>query len=161
MSIPQRIREYLDSQKVPHEWIHHPQAFTSQEVAHSIHVSGKHLAKTIVLEGDGKLLMAVIPASHRLNLQDLRGAVEVKQLVMLQESELAKLFPDCELGAIPPLGTLYGVDVWVDRVLAQSDEIIFCAGSHADCVRMSYSDFFDLVKPQIGRFSETWGAKAA
>ena len=161
MSIPQRIREYLDSQKVPHEWVHHPQAFTSQEVAHSMHVSGKHLAKTVVLHGDGKLLMAVIPASHRLNLQELRGVTEVKQLVMLTESDLAKLFSDCEMGAIPPLGTLYGLDVWMDRVLAQSDEIIFCAGSHADCVRMSYSDYFDLVKPQVGRFSEIWGAKAA
>ena len=161
MSIPQRIREYLDSQKVPHDWVHHPQAFTSQELAHSLHVSGKHLAKTVVLDGDGRLLMAVLPASHRLNLQDLRESVEVKELGMLPESELAKLFPDCELGAIPPLGTLYGMDVWVDRALTQSDEIIFCAGSHADCVRMNYSDFVDLVKPQVGRFSEIWGAKAA
>jgi Ala-tRNA(Pro) deacylase len=161
MAIPQRIREYLDSQKVTHEWLHHPQAFTSQEVAHSLHISGKHLAKTVVLEGDGKLVMAVIPASHRLNPQDLQAVLEVKRLEMLPESELEKLFPDCERGAIPPLGNLYGIEVWVDRAVSESEEIVFCAGSHVDCVRMAYSDFADLTKSQIGRFSDVWSSKAA
>jgi Ala-tRNA(Pro) deacylase len=161
MQIPQRVREYLDSKNVPHEWLHHAQAFTAQEVAHSIHVSGRLLAKTLVLAADGRLIMCVIPASHRLNLPELRALLEVKHLEMLPEEELAKLFPDCELGAIPPLGSLYAMDVWVDLTLSESEDIVFCTGTHVDCVRMKYADFADLVTPQRGRFSDRWGAMAA
>jgi Ala-tRNA(Pro) deacylase len=80
---------------------------------------------------------------------------------MLSEDELAKFFPDCELGAIPPLGNLYGIEVWVDRALAESEEIVFCSGSHVDCVRMKYSDYAALVTPHIGRFSDLWGTATA
>jgi Ala-tRNA(Pro) deacylase len=161
MAIPQRIRDYLDSQDVSYEQLHHAQAFTAQEVAHSLHLSGKRLAKAIVLDADGKLVMAVIPASHRLNLQELRAALEVNRLTMVPESELVKTFPDCELGAIPPFGGLYGVDVWVDRALTNSEEVVFCAGTHQDCVNMKYSDFAKLAKPRLGRFSEVWADKIA
>jgi Ala-tRNA(Pro) deacylase len=161
MAIPQRIRDYLDSQDVSYEQLHHPQAFTAQEVAHALHLSGKCLAKAVVLDGDGKLVMAVIPASHRLNLQELRAALEVNRLVMVPENELVKIFPDCELGAIPPLGNLYGIAVWADRALSNSEEIAFCAGSHEDCVNLKYSDFAKLAKPRLGRFSEVWADKAS
>jgi Ala-tRNA(Pro) deacylase len=161
MPIPQRVREYLDSKHVPHEWLHHAQAFAAQQVAHSMHVSGKHLAKTVVFSADGRLVMGVIPASRRLNLQELRALLEVKHLEMLSEDDLAKAFPDCELGAIPPLGNLYGMEVWVDRTLRESEDIVFCTGTHADCVRMKYSDFAGLVTPRVGCFSDLWGAVAA
>jgi len=161
MAIPQRIRDYLDSHVVAFEPLHHTQAFTGQEVAHSLHVSGKRLAKTLVLKGDGKLLMAVIPASHRLNLQEFRAAAEVSRLEMLSETELTKLFPDCELGAIPPFGALYGLQVWVDRTISDGEEVVFCAGTHEDCLRMKYCHFARLALPRLGRFSEVWAAKAA
>jgi len=161
MAIPQRIRDYLDSQNVSYEQLHHSQAFTGQEVAHSLHLSGRRLAKTLVLEGDGKVVMIVIPASHRLNLQELRAALEVNRLEMLPESALVKLFPDCELGAIPPFGSLYGIEVWVDRTVCDSEEIVLCAGTHEDCIRMKYSDFARVAKPRLGRFSEIWAAKAS
>lgn len=161
MAIPQRIRDYLDSHDVAFEPLHHSQAFSGQEVAHSLHVSGRRLAKTLVLNGDGKLLMAVIPASHRLNLQELRAAVEVGRLEMLPESELTRLFPDCDLGAIPPFGRLYGLEVWVDRAISDGEEVVFCAGTHEDCLRMKYGDFAKLAMPRLGRFSEVWAAKAA
>jgi Ala-tRNA(Pro) deacylase len=161
MAVPQRIRDYLDSQDVPYELLHHSQAFTGQEVAHSLHLSGKRLAKTVVLEGDGKRLMVVIPASYRLNLQELRGVLEVNRLEMLPESELAKLFPDCDLGAIPPFGSLYGLEVWVDRAVSDAEEVVLCAGTHEDCLRMKYGDFAKLAKPRLGRFSEVWAAKVA
>ena len=161
MAIPQRIRDYLDSQDVPYEQIHHSQAFTAQETAHSLHISGKRCAKTVVLDGDGKLVMAVIPASSRLNLQEFQAALEVNRLEMLSESELARVFPDCDLGAIPPFGNLYGIDVWVDRTVSDSEEIVICAGTHEDSVRMKYSDFSKLTKPRLARFSEVWAAKMA
>ena len=161
MSIPRRIRDYLDSQKAPYEWLPHPQAFTAQEVAHSLHVSGKRLAKTVILDADGRLVMAVLPASHRLIMPELKAALEVRRLEMLPESELAKIFPDCDLGAIPPFGNLYGIEVWVDRPVEESGELVFTAGTHVDAVRMKYSDYAELVKPHVGRFSELWASKAA
>ena len=161
MSIPRRIRDYLDSQKAPYEWLPHPQAFTAQEVAHSLHVSGKRLAKTVILDADGRLVMAVLPASHRLIMPELKAALEVRRLEMLPESELAKIFPDCDLGAIPPFGNLYGIEMWVDRTVEESGELVFTAGTHVDAVRMKYSDYAELVKPHVGRFSELWASKAA
>lgn len=161
MSIPRRIRDYLDSNEINYEWLPHSQAFTAQEVAHSLHVSGKRLAKTVVLDADGRLLVAVLPASHRLSLTKLKEVIEAKRLEMLPESELARLFPDCELGAIPPFGNLYGMEVWVDRALSESEEIVFAAGTHADAMRMKYADFSALVMPHLERFSELAAPQAA
>ncbi len=160
MPIPSRIRDFLNSENVSYEELHHPPAFTGQEVAHTLHTSGKKCAKTVVLMGDGKLAMAVLPASHRLNLQDLQAELEVTHLEMLAESAVNKLFPDCEQGAIPPLGRLYGMEVWVDRAVSDSEHVIFCAGTHEDCIRMKYSDFAKLAKPRIGRFSQVWATAA-
>ena len=161
MSIPRRIREYLDSQNVDYEWLPHPEAFTAQEVAHSLHVSGKRLAKTVVLDADGQVIMAVLPASHRLSLLDLKAALEVRNLELLPEGELAVLFPDCDLGAIPPFGNLYGMDTWVDRAVAEAEHIIFTAGTHWDAVEMKYANYARLAKPRLSRFSAIWLPKAA
>jgi len=161
MAIPQRIRDFLDSQNVSYEAIHHSQAFTAQEVAHSLHVSGKKCEKAVVAEADHKIVIVVMPASHRLNFQELKSALKVNQLEMLVERELEGLFPDCDLGAIPPFGNLYGIDVWVDRAVASTEKIVFCAGTHEDCIRMRYSDFAKLTRPFVGHFSELGIAQAA
>ena len=161
MAIPSRIRDFLDSENISYEELRHQPAYTGQEVAHTLHLSGKRCAKTVVLDGDGRLAMAVLPAANRLNLQDLQAAMEVTRLEMLAESTLTELFPDCERGAIPPLGRLYGMEVWVDRTISDSEQIVFCAGTHEDCIRMKYSDFAKLARPRIGRFSEVWATMAA
>jgi len=161
MAIPERIREYLDSHNVSYEPIHHPQAFASQEVAHAMHISGKRLAKAVVLEADGRLVMAVLLASYRLNLAELRSKLEVQHLKMVPEDTLTEVFPDCERGAIPPFGNLYDMDVWVDRAVAESEEVTLCAGTHVDCLHMKYSDFERLSKPQVGLFADVWVGKAA
>ena len=161
MAIPQRIRDYIDSQNVPYETLHHSQAYTAQEVAHSLHVSGKKCAKVVVASGDGRPVLVVMPASHRLNFQELKSSLKVNQLEMLVESELVRLFPDCDLGAVPPFGNLYGIDVWVDRAVASAENVLFCAGTHEDCIRMRYSDFAKLTRPFLGHFSEPGIAQAA
>jgi Ala-tRNA(Pro) deacylase len=161
MAIPQRIRDFLDSQNVPYEALHHSQAFTAQEVAHSLHVSGKKCVKAVVAERDCEKILVVMPASHRLNFQELKAALRAHQLEMLVESELVGLFPDCDLGAIPPFGNLYGIDVWVDRAVASTERIVVCAGTHEDCIRMRYSDFAKLTRPFVGHFSELGTAMAA
>jgi len=152
--IAQRIREYLDSEKVSYEWLPHGQAFQAQEVAQTLHVTGKHFAKAVVVHSNGKLIMAVLPASRRLDMHELKEALEVKQLEMASESELARLCSGCELGAFPPFGSLYGMDTWVDRSLGDSDEIIFNAGTHTDAVRMKYSDYAKVAQPHTGKFAE-------
>jgi Ala-tRNA(Pro) deacylase len=154
MSVSQRILEHLDSQKLSYELVPHAQAFASQEVAQTLHVSGKRFAKAVVLDADGRLLMAVLPASHRLDLHRLKEELNVKKLEMVPEGELAKFCPDCELGAFPPFGHLYGMDVWVDRSLGQSEEIMFNAGSHTEAIRMKYSDFAKLATPHVARFAD-------
>jgi len=158
MPVSQRILDYLDSQKVSYECVPHAQAFAAQEVAQTLHVSGKRFAKPVVLDADGRLQMAVLPASHRLDLHRLKTELDVKHLEIVAESELAKYCPDCELGAFPPFGNLYGMDVWVDRSLSQSEEIMFNAGSHTEAIRMKYADFARLVMPQVGRFAELMAA---
>jgi len=154
MAIPSRIRDFLDSENVSFEELRHAPAFTGQEIAHTLHLSGKRCAKTVALEGDGRLALAVLPASHRLNLQDLQSVMEVEHLEMLEESELSKFFPDCQPGAIPPFGRLYGMEVWVDQAVCDSEFVVFCAGTHEDCIRMKYSEFAKLTQPRICRFSQ-------
>ena len=161
MAIPQRIRDHLDSQNVSYEILHHSQAFTGQEVAHSLHVSGKVCVKGVVVGGDKKPILALMPASNRLNFQQLKAALKASHLEMFPESELVKLFPDCDLGAVPPFGSLYGIDVWVDRAVASAEKILFCAGTHEDSIRMTYADFARLTQPYLGNFSELREAKAA
>ena len=161
MSISRRVREYLDANDIPYEWLPHSQAYTSQEVAHSLHVSGKRLAKTVVLDADGRLLMAVIPASNRLSLGKMQDATKAKRIELLAESELATLFPDCDLGAIPPFGNLYGMEVWLDRALTEWEEIVFTAGTHRDALQMRLDDFSELVMPRVGVLSESLTAAAA
>ncbi|MGO8788139.1 MAG: aminoacyl-tRNA deacylase [Terriglobia bacterium] len=161
MAIPQRILDYLDSQNIPFETLHHSQAFTAQEVAHSLHVSGKRCVKVVVARGDNKPVLVVMPASHRLNFQEFKAALKANHLEMLLEHELVGLFPDCDLGAVPPFGNLYGIDVWVDRAVASAENVLFCAGTHEDCIRMRYSDFAKLTQPFLGHFSELGTAQAA
>jgi Ala-tRNA(Pro) deacylase len=158
MPVSQVILDYLDSQNVSYECVPHAQAFAAQEVAQTLHVSGKRFAKVVVLDADGRLLMAILPASHRLHLHELKEKLGVKCLEMVPEGDLAKFCPDCELGALPPFGHLYGMDVWVDRALSESEEIMFNAGSHTDAIRMKYSDFAKLAMPQVARFAELFAA---
>lgn len=161
MSIPARIRMYLDSQNIPYEWLKHSEAFTAQEVAHALHISGKQLAKTVMVRADSRMVMIVLPASHRLVMSELRGVLEAREVNLVPEEQLAATFPGCGLGAIPPLGDLFGMDVWVDRTIADQEEIVFNAGTHVDVVRMKYHDFTALSKPRVGRFSEIRAAAAA
>ena len=154
MSIGQRVRDFLDSHHVNYTALPHPQAFPAQKVAEELHVSGKQFAKAVILHADAHLLMAVLPASHRLNLHKLKESLEAKHLEIVPESELAEFCSDSELGAFPPFGNLYGMETWVDRSLGKSEDIVFNAGTHEDAVRMKYADYLRLAMPQVATFSE-------
>ncbi|MCL5006390.1 MAG: YbaK/EbsC family protein [Acidobacteria bacterium] len=153
MSIGQRVRDYLDSHHVNYTALPHTQAYPTRNIAEELDASGKHFAKSIILRADDHLLMAVLPASHRLNLHKLKVSLEAKRLEVVSESELNDLRSDSELGAFPPFGNFYGMETWVDRSLGKSEEIVFNAGTHRDAVRMRYADYLRLAMPQVATFS--------
>jgi Ala-tRNA(Pro) deacylase len=153
-----RLLQVLVENKMPHEVIKHPEAFTAQEVAHAIHKTGKVLAKTVILDVDGRHVMAVVPAHHRVKLEAVKALLKADAVRLAAEEQLRALFPDCDLGAMPPIGTLYNLPVVVSTELAEKPEIIFNACSHTECVKMTFKDFEALVRPQVGSISEIRGS---
>lgn len=149
----QQLKKYLDDRKVKYVAIKHSMAYTAQEIAASAHIPGKELAKTVIVKVDGEMAMAVLPASYRVNVERLKEAIGANELVLASEREFADRFPGCELGAMPPFGNLYGLDVFVDEKLTEDEDIAFNAGSHTELIRLSYQDFEALVEPRILQFS--------
>lgn len=149
----EKLRKYLDENDVKYRTILHSKAYTAQEVAASANISGKELAKTVIVKVDGKLAMAVLPASYRVDFDVLRDVVDTEDVKLASEAEFQEVFPDCEIGAMPPFGNLYGVEVFVAERLAEDVEIAFNACSHTELIKMAFSDFDRLVKPRIVRFS--------
>lgn len=153
MAIPQSIQHFLGNQHVSFSVIHHRPAYTAQEEAATSHVPGRQWAKTVACFADGRPILAVLPAASRIDLERLREVTGAQKVRLANEQEFAGLYPDCETGAMPPLGPLYRQRVYVDRVLAGAREIAFHAGSHTDAIRLSYEDFVRLVQPTVGDFA--------
>lgn len=149
----QKLKEFLDGNKVKYVTIRHSTAYTAQETAASAHIPGKELAKTVILRIDGKMAMAVLPASHRLDIPLLKKAVGARDVEIAHEPDFKDMFPGCDTGAMPPFGNLYGMDVLVDARLAEDAEIAFNACSHSELVRLKYADYIKLVKPKVMSFS--------
>ena len=149
----QKLREFLNERGVKYATIIHSPAFTAQEIAASAHVPGKELAKTVMVELDGKMAMAVLPASQRVNLEELQAVTGAADVKLACEREFADLFPGCEIGAMPPFGNLYNMDVYVTPSLAEDEYIAFNAGSHTELIRMKYEEYTKLVQPKLLEFS--------
>lgn len=148
-----KVEELLSGKHVQFSRIHHPEAFTSQEEAAAGHVPGDRLAKVVVVRAADRYALAVCPATHRVDLGRLSDALG-SPVRLANESEMEGIFKDAELGAEPPFGNMYGVETWVDRLLAEQDEIVFDAGTHTDFIRMSYADFEQIAKPRVAEFAE-------
>ena len=149
----QKLRQFLDENQVKYIVITHSKAYTSQAIAESAHISGNELAKTVVLKKDGELCMAVLPASRQVSLSSFARATNSKDVTLASEDEFKNRFPDCETGAMPPFGNLYGLRVYADTSLASGREIAFNAGSHLELVKVPYGDFERLVKPTVVDFA--------
>lgn len=143
----QRLREFLDKNDIRYVVISHSRAYTAGGVAAITHIPGNEIAKTVMVNVDGQLAMAVIPASRHLDLNALRNAVAAKSVSLVAEKEFQDRFPDCEVGAMPPFGVLYDIPVYVDERLAQDLEIAFNAGTHRELLRLAYKDFERLQHP--------------
>jgi Ala-tRNA(Pro) deacylase len=150
MPVP-ALTNFLDQHKVKYAIIPHSPAFSAQQIAARAHISGKELAKTVILKVDGRLAMAVLPASQKVDLGELRQAIGWN-IEIAQEEEFRSRFPECDLGAMPPFGNLYDMDVYVADSLAEDEEIAFNAGSFTELVQLAYQDFERLVRPRVLHF---------
>lgn len=151
------VNEFLQKQHVPFTAITHRTTFTAQEGAAVTHVPGREWAKTVVCLADGEPILAVLPAHYAVDVELLRELADAKAVRLANETELGPLYPDCELGAMPPLGPLYGQRVFVELSLTMDPEIVFNAGTHTDAIKMRFEDFERLVKPVVGEFGRRPG----
>jgi len=147
------LTELLDSQRIKYTVITHSVAYTAQGIAALTHIPGQELAKTVIVNLEDTLAMAVLPASSQVDLAALRAATGAKSVALAKEADFMHCFPGCETGAMPPFGNLYGMQVFVDESLTKDKEIAFNAGSHRELMRLAYEDFARVVKPKILHFA--------
>jgi len=149
-----KLKEFLDGRKVKYMSLTHSPAYTATEVAESTHIPGRELAKTVMVKLDAKMAMVVLPSTRKVDLNLLRESVGAEEARLATEDEFKSLFPDCETGAMPPFGNLYGLDVYVAPKLTEDEQIGFNAGSHTEVIKMKYKDFAELVRPKAVRMTD-------
>lgn len=145
----QRLEQYLRAHDVPFDTVPHEHSITALDTARRAHLAGRDMAKTVVVKVDGRLAMAVVPANEWLSLEQLRQACGAKSVSLANESEFRDRFPECEVGAMPPFGNLYGMDVYAANTLSRDHRIAFNAGSHEELVQIGWNDYERLVHPRI------------
>ena len=148
-----RLKEYLDKEKIKYLIFQHSIAYTTPEIAALAHIPGKELAKTVIIKIDGKMVMTVLPASFRIDFKELKNALKAKTIELATEAEFEKYFADCEIGAMPPFGNLYNMEVFVAHSLAVEADIAFNACTHNELIKISYKVFERLAKPSVITFS--------
>jgi Ala-tRNA(Pro) deacylase len=148
-----KLKEFLDRHNIEYVSISHSAAYTAQKIAASAHIPGKELAKTVMVKLDGKMAMAVLPASYRVDFDLLKTVSGANTVKLANEQEFKDIFPSCEVGAMPPFGNLWDMEVYVAQSLAEDEEIAFNAGTHTELIKMKYQDFEKLAKPKVLKFS--------
>ena len=152
MAIVKRLKEFLEKERVAYKVTPHVEAFTAQETAAAAHISGKALAKVVVVKRGSTFALAVLPAACKVSTEHLRKLLGAADVGLAKESEFAPVFPDCDAGAMPPFGNLYGLETLVDQEVAALPQIVFRGGSHEELVAMAYADYARLVRPRLGDF---------
>ncbi len=150
----EKLKEYLDNHGIRYVVISHSIGYTSQEIARSAHVPTDQLAKTVIIKIDGQLSMAVLPASHKVDLHLLKDVTGAKRVELASEDEFIGKFGGCEIGAMPPFGNVYGMEVFVSGLLTEQEEIAFNACSHHELVKMAFRDYAKLVRPKVIELAE-------
>lgn len=143
------LTEFLESNETTFSVLNHPKAYTAQEVAARAHIPGEEMAKPVMANIDGEMVMLVVPSTHRVDFDRLKEVLGVKEAELATEKEFEDRFPDCELGAMPPFGNLFDMDTYVDQALTEDEEIAFNAGNHRELVQLQYQDYEDLVQPEV------------
>lgn len=152
MAVSERLRAFLDEAKVPYTVMKHPTVYTAQEIAAAQHVPGRQLAKSVLVNTDRGPVLAVLPAIFRIDLKRLKSATGARTLTIAKEPDVKAAFPDVEVGAMSPFGTLYQVSVVAEHSLESEESLVFNAGSHTETVKMRTRDFLALVKPKVAAF---------
>ena len=148
-----RLRDFLDGHKIRYKVINHSSAYSALEAAQSAHISGREIAKTVILKFENTTVMAVLPASSRINFEFFKALYDTQYVRLATEDEIRIMFPDCEIGAMPPFGNLYSIDVCVGQQLTEDGEIAFNAGNFHQLLQMKYTDFERLVRPIVLDFA--------
>lgn len=151
--IATRLTNLLRKEHIEYVTIPHASTYTARETAASANISNINFAKTVIVKIDGQFAMAVLPAQYKIHLGLLKRETGASQVELASEEDFENLFPECETGAMPPFGNLYGMDVYVEDSLLDDEEIAFNAGSHTELIKLSYHDFMNLVQPKILRFT--------
>jgi Ala-tRNA(Pro) deacylase len=157
MGVATKLQQYLDNNQVKYNVLTHEIAYTAQDTAAAAHVSGKELAKSVVVSADNRFILAILPANLKVDLEGLKRILKANEVRLAHESEFSSLFPGCDRGAMPPFGNLYGIDIYVDESLTRDEEIVFNACTHTDAIRMKYKDFERLAEPKVGTFASSSG----
>ena len=148
MQIPKQLINCLNESGVAYEILQHPEAVTAQRIAEVEHVRGRHQAKVVMVMSNGKHVMAVIPADHRIDLLKVEKLTG-KPASLETEQDFKSIFHDCAVGAMPPFGNLYGLPTYVDKILTEEDYIVFEAVTHTDAIKLNYRDYERIVKPRV------------
>jgi Ala-tRNA(Pro) deacylase len=146
------VQSYLDEAGVQYRLSHHPTAYTAQDLAAAEHIPGQKVIKPVVVRADGHFVMCALPASHRVDVEELREQLAAQQVELAEEEQLKSLFPDCEVGAEPPIGRIYGLPTLMDESLMKDDYVTFQAGTHRDAVTMRLSDYRRVAQAEVAHF---------
>jgi Ala-tRNA(Pro) deacylase len=148
-----KLDDLLTSRQVPFERLQHRTVYGANRVAQTLHVPGREVAKTVLLRTENGYVMTVLQANQRVDMEKVRQCLEGEWVEMASEGEMMRVFPDCEVGAMPPFGSLYHVQTLVDESLAQDEEIVFEGHNHEEAIRMAYKDFEAIEHPLKGNFA--------
>ncbi|MBI1987363.1 MAG: YbaK/EbsC family protein [Nitrospinae bacterium] len=153
-----KLKQFLDENNINYKSYRHEEAYTAQELAAVQHIPGREWAKSVIVKvGEDKYVMVVAPAHYMIDLDRLQAFIG-KETWLATEEEFKGLFPDCEVGAMPPFGNLYNLEVYADEALQRDEYITFNAGTHGESIRMKYADFERLVNPKQGKFGSKMAA---
>ncbi|MFO8142914.1 MAG: YbaK/EbsC family protein [Marinobacter sp.] len=145
----QQLQQFLEETGVEYMCLSHPPAFTAQQLAHHVKIAGDRVVKTVIIELDGKMVMLVMPATWRIHWHRLSQVLDTDFVDLADEQAFQDRFPDCEVGAMPPFGRLFGMSVYCAEVLTTQPELAFAAGTHTESIHMKTSDFLQLVQPMV------------
>lgn len=153
MSIALKIKELLEKERISYQVLEHNLAYTALEVAETVHLPGHQVVKSVIVNGDGKWMLCVLPSTHKIDFEKLKNVFSLKEASLANEGKVASLFPGCDVGAMPPFGQPSGLQIYVDTDLQENETIAFNAGTHTDMLKIKFKDYLRIAKPLFGDFS--------
>ena len=153
MSIAEKIKEFLEKERISFQVLEHHLVYTASEMAEAMHLPGHQVVKSVIVNGDGKWMLCVLPSTHKIDFEKLKKAFSLKEASLANEGKVASLFPGCDVGAMPPFGQMAGLQVYVDKDLQENETIAFNAGTHTDMLKVKFKDYLQITKPFLGDFS--------